>query len=80
MNKIKKNIQEKNFEELGILEAKNLQLIQELQKVQRRAVRLVTSDYFNYEEEAIARHLMKLGWKPLETAEMKPPCVFSTQD
>ena len=30
-----------------------------------RAVWFVTSDYFNYEEGTITRHLLKLGWKPI---------------
>ena len=58
-------------------------LIQELKKVQRRAVQFVTSDYLNYEEGTITRHLLKLGWKPLRDrrdAATLHMYVFSTKD
>lgn len=38
----------------------------ELEKIQRRAVRFVTSDYHNYEEGAITSHLSNLGWDALK--------------
>lgn len=53
-------------------------LIQELENVQRRAVRFVTSDYFNYEEGTITRHLLKLGWKPLrDRRDAATLCLFN---
>ena len=42
------------------------QLFNEIEKVQRRAVRFVLSDYHNYEPGSITKMLEKLGWKTLQ--------------
>jgi hypothetical protein len=41
-------------------------LTQELDKVQRRAVRFVTSDFYNFEPGTVTNHLIDLGWQPLK--------------
>ena len=41
-------------------------------------MRFVTSDYFNYEEGAITRHLLKLGWNPLtDRGDAATLCLFN---
>ena len=42
------------------------QLVNEIEKVQRRAARFVLSDYHNYEPGSITKMLEKLGWKTLQ--------------
>ena len=53
-------------------------LTQELEKVQRRAIRFVTSDYSNYEEGSATRHMQTLGWKHLKSRrEAATTCLFN---
>lgn len=39
----------------------------EIEKVQRRAARFVTSDYYNFEPGTMTQHLSDLGWKSLRS-------------
>ena len=41
-------------------------LSNEIDKVQRRAVRFVTSDYYNFEPGSITHHPSDLGWQSLK--------------
>ena len=40
-------------------------LASELEKIQGRAARFVTSNYLNFEHETMTRHLTNLGWRSL---------------
>ena len=52
-------------------------LTRRLGKVQRRAVRFVTSDYSNYEEGGTVGHMRTLGWKdPKSRREAATICLF----
>ena len=44
-------------------------LSSEIEKIQRRAARFVTSDYQNYELGSVTKLLKDLGWKSLKRGE-----------
>ena len=50
----------------------------EIEKIQRRAARFVTSDYQNYELGSVTKLLEDLGWKSLKNRE-KSRQTLSTQ-
>ena len=55
-----------------------LHLNQRLKKVQRRAIRFVTSNYSNYEEGTITRHMQTPRWKHVKTQrKAETICLFN---
>ena len=51
---------------MGSIYGKPIKCIYEIEKIQRRAARFVTSDYQNYELGSVTKLLEELGWKSLK--------------